>query len=186
MIFLEKGEKMEKREMRRLRAPGIWIVMIAGALGILLLLVGSFSGSSGKKEDPTESDAPKLNSAEALEEYVKMLEGKIAALCEGVNGVSRVRVAVTLVSGYEYVYAKDSELHSNGESTSGSYHYLTIGSGSSETAVYLSEKPPTVGGIGIVCIGGGDPRVKKELIELLSAAIGVSSNKIYIAEGAAS
>lgn len=177
---------MEKRDMRRLRAPGMWIVMIAGALGILLLLVGGFSGSSGKKEDPVESEAPKLNSAEALKEYVEMLERKIAALCESVNGVSHVRVAVTLTSGYEYIYAKDSELHSNGESTSGSYHYLTIGSGSSEAAVYLSEKPPTVGGIGIVCVGGGDARVKKELIDLLSAATGVSSNKIYIAEGAVS
>ena len=176
---------MEKRDFRRLRAPGVWIVMLAGAIGILLLLAGSFSSSSGAKEKEAESEDVKLNSAELLTSYTEMLEDKIRALCESVNGVSRVRVVVTLQSGYEYVYAKDSELHSNGDGTTGSYHYLTIGSGSSEAAVYLSEKPPTVGGIGIVCVGGGDARVKKELIELLSATLGVASNKIYVAEGGA-
>ena len=176
---------MEKRGLKRLRAPGIWIVMIAGALGILLLLVGSLPLSTGNKESADETAELKPNSAEALAEYAETLEKKIAALCESVNGVSSVRVAVTLQSGYEYVYAKDSELYTSGEGTTGSYHYLTIGSGSSEAAVYLSEKPPTVGGIGIVCCGGGDPSVKKELIELLSAALDVASNKIYVAEGGA-
>ncbi len=176
---------MEKRELKkRLRAPGVWILMLAGALGICLLLVGSFSGTKKENGGAEETADERLNSAEVLERYAEMLENKIAALCESVSGVSQVRVAVTLASGYEYVYAKDAELDANGEGTTGSYHYLTVGSGSSEAAVYLSEKPPTVGGIGIVCKGGSDPSVKMELIELVSAAFGVPSNKIYVTEGA--
>lgn len=176
---------MEKREMgRKLRAPGVWILMLAGALGICLLLVGSFAGTKSGDGGAEETVEEHPNSAEVLDRYVEMLESKIASLCESVSGVSHVRVAVTLMSGYEYVYARDAELDSSGNGTTGSYHYLTIGSGSSEAAVYLSEKPPTIGGIGIVCTGGSDPSVKKELIELVSAAFGVSSNKIYVAEGA--
>lgn len=176
---------MEKREMgRRLRARGTWILLLAGALGICLLLVGSLSGTKKGDGDAEETAEKHPNSSEALQLYVDTLERKISELCESVNGVSRVRVAVTLASGYEYVYAKDAELDSGGNGTTGSYHYLTIGSGSSESAVYLSEKPPTIGGIGIVCVGGNDPTVKRELIELVSAAFGVPSNKIYVAEGA--
>ncbi len=176
---------MEKKGPKRLRAPGIWIVMIAGALGVLLLLVGSFSGPSDQRNQTEAETEMKPNTREVLSEYTETLEKKIAALCESVNGVSHVKVAVTLRSGYEYIYAKDSELKGSGENTTGSYHYLTIGSGSSESAVYLSEKLPTIGGIGIVCDGGGEPRVKQELTELLSAALDVPSNKIYVAEGSA-
>lgn len=168
---------------RRLHAPGVWILMLAGALGICLLLIGGIGGDSDEKGEEEETAAHLQNSAEALGAYTAALENKIATLCEGVRGVSGVRVAVTLSAGYEYIYAKDAELDSGESGTTGSYHYLTIGSGSSESAVYLSEKPPTVGGIGIVCTGGSDPSVKRELIELVSAAFGVASNKIYITEG---
>ena len=59
---------------------------------------------------------------------------------------------------------------------------IVIGSGSSKSAVKVTEKPPVIGGIGVVCRGGGDPNVQKRLLELLSSAFGVSSSKIYIAE----
>ena len=59
---------------------------------------------------------------------------------------------------------------------------ITVGSGSSKTAVKVTEKPPTIGGIGIVCRGGGDPIIQNRLISLLSATFGVSSTKIYITE----
>ena len=41
---------------------------------------------------------------------------------------------------------------------------------------------PSVSGIGIVCEGGGDASVRSQLLSLLSAAYGIGSNKIYIAE----
>ena len=49
-------------------------------------------------------------------------------------------------------------------------------------AFQVKEKMPVIGGIGIVCKGGGDPTVQKKLLDLISAAFGISSNKIYIAE----
>ena len=111
------------------------------------------------------------------------MEEKVRALCESVSGISGVRVVVTLASGYEYIYAKDGEALSSGDKINATYQYLTVGNGSDEKTVYLSERAPTVAGIGIVCRGGGDPTRKKELLLLISAAFGVPSNKIYITEG---
>ena len=141
----------------------LWLALGGVVLGIILLLTGT--GGSESKADPADD-------AVALAEYSKEVEEKIYELCSCVKGVSDVSVAVSLERGYEYVYAQND--------TKG--NLIVVGSGSSKSAVKVTEKPPVIGGIGVVCRGGGDPAIQKKLIELLSAAFGVKSNKIYIAE----
>ena len=138
-----------------------WVIIACAVLGAALLLYG---GSSKSEAVVIEGDAGDL----AI--YGKEVEEKILELCSRVDGVKNVSVAVSFESGFEYIYATD------GDKT------LTVGSGSSESAVRVTEKPPTISGIGIVCTGGGDPRIQQKLINLLSAAYGISSNKIYITE----
>ena len=171
-------DSIKKDRFRRI--PGVWFLILAAALGIFLLVFGSRNRS--EKSDAVETGFA-TDPTEEIAAYTEMLEAKIAALCNGVNGVSGARVAVTLSSGYEYVYAKDSSQSVNGDATKGETHYLTIGNGSSEAVVYLSEKLPEIQGIGVVCRGGSIPEIRKELTDLLSAAFGVPSNRIYIAEG---
>ena len=164
----------------KLSRGGIVWMVVFGGIGILLLLFGGRSGSAATDaaETRVERDA-----AREMEVYTEAMEEKIRAICESVSGISGVRVVVTLASGYEYVYAKDGEAVSSGDKINATYQYLTVGNGSNEKTVYLSERAPTVAGIGIVCRGGGDPTRKKELLLLISAAFGVPSNKIYITEG---
>ena len=61
--------------------------------------------------------------------------------------------------------------------------YVILGSGSSASPIYLSRTAPEIAGIGIVCSGGANDNVKRELISLLSATFHISSNRIYITEG---
>ena len=139
----------------------IWIIILFAAVGIILLLVGG--------ENTTKTEDKK--SEQMLSEYSKDVEEKIKELCSKVKGVSEVSVAVSFESGFEYVYAREED----GD-------LAMIGSGSSKSAVKIKEKMPVIGGIGIVCKGGGDPSVQKKLLDLISAAFGISSNKIFIAE----
>ena len=140
-------------------------------LGITLLLYGS--GKFGEK--PAKSE--KNDQYYLLEQYISDLEESITRLCSNVSGVSDVRVAVTLESGFEYVYATDSRTRPDGAVE---IKYITIGSGSSEVAVYITEKLPEIAGIGIVCRGGSDPAIQQKLLALISAAYNVKTNKIYI------
>ena len=165
------------------RRSGIILLVLAGVLGMFLLFLGNFGQNPKTEREAEETDGTAQNSPEVLRLYAEALETKIAALCERVDGVSSVRVAVTLESGYEYVYAKDAVAKEGDGTLSGSYTYVVVGSGSGEHLIYLSEKPPVIGGIGIVCRGGGDARVRKELTELICAAFSVGANQIYIAEG---
>ena len=164
---------------KRLRIGVVGILLI-GLLGVALLLLG---GSGDRSNDGEQESTTSRAAAREMEAYTEALEAKISALCESVSGISGVRVAVTLASGYEYVYAKDGESATSGDKVSTSYHYLTVGSGADEKTVYLASRAPTVAGIGIVCRGGGDPTRKRELLLLISAAFGVPSNRIYITEG---
>lgn len=153
--------KNEKNLLLKLKGKGrLWICVLGALIGISLLVWGG--GDEKNADARTDSDQ--------LSIYSKEVENKILELCSRVDGVKDVSVAVSFESGFEYVYAAD------GEKT------LTVGSGSNESAVRVTEKPPVISGVGIVCVGGGQPRIQQKLINLISAAYGISSNKIYIVE----
>lgn len=144
----------------------------AGALiGILLLL---FGGNIDKKQTndtlPLTSQTPQ----EELEAYQIYLEGRVRTLCQSVEGVDNVTVAVTLSGNFQEIYAT--------EFIDGNEEYVIIGSGSSASALYLSRNAPEIAGIGVVCRGGGNTDVRQELLSLLSAAFRVPANRIYITE----
>ena len=148
----------------RLRKNGkVWIIILAGLLGVMLLL---FGGGVDKSDNSVKS----ISEEDRFVEYSDKIEAKILELCSKVEGVNNVSVAVSFESGFEYVYATD------GDKT------LTVGSGSSENAVQVTQKPPTISGIGIVCSGGGNPQIQQKLINLISSAFGIGSNRIYITE----
>ena len=154
------NERRARGIISRLKNGGrLWVIVMCGLLGVALLLYGG----GERKEDAKEEE-------DRLATYARSVEKKITEMCSRVEGVREVSVAVSLESGYEYVYATE------GDKT------LTVGSGSSEASVKVTEKPPRIGGVGIVCVGGGNSAVQKRLIELISAAYGISSNKIYITE----
>ena len=61
--------------------------------------------------------------------------------------------------------------------------YIKIGRGEEERLVYLGERAPGIVGVGVVCSGGKDATVCREITSLISAAFGVPINKIYVAGG---
>ena len=99
----------------------LYLAVAALFLGIILVLASSSL--------PTDS----TSDASSLEE-------KLGRLCERVEGVESVSVAVSL----------------NGD---------------------------RIEGVGVVCVGGNDPAIRRELTELISAACGIRSNKIFVTGG---
>ena len=149
------------------------VALICVVVGALLLI---FGGRIGKDTASNIPDAPPEASTRTVEEYRAELESRMEAICSRVAGVGEVEVVVTLEGGFSYVYATNKKTTSGGETLT----YVTVGSGDRESLVYLSEKAPAILGIGVVCAGGMDPTVRREVTALLSAAFGVGSNKIYV------
>lgn len=132
-------------------------------LGVVLLLIGN------TQSVPSSTEMAEEDSLSDLAAYTADLEEKIRQFCRRVEGVGEVSVTVSLESGYRRVYDKTDSV------------YVFSGSNSLRGAVCLNEEPPTIGGIAIVCEGGGDPAVRERLVGLLRAAYGIGANKIYIA-----
>lgn len=102
--------------------------------------------------------------------YTAYLEERITDLCNSVYGVSKAKVFLTLDTSSEYVYQND-----------GVSDFLILSGENGETAVKLCEIYPRVRGIAVVCKGGDLPRIKEKITELLSAALGLPTNKIKVA-----
>jgi stage III sporulation protein AG len=169
------GEK-QKKETGRLGHK--WLLLLLSALGIALILIGNGDWLAGRKEEKDTTSAQ----ADPLAAYATSTEQKIAALCESIRGVDQVTVVVTLEGDFTYIYATDTESSERDGVVEKHTEYVTIGSGTNEQTVLLTREYPRVSGIGIVCRGGGDATVRREILSLLSATYGIPTNQIYIAE----
>ncbi len=172
------NQESPERCVKAMKKSGkLAVAVIAVALGIILLLLGN---RTGKKESTDTPDVPPGGTVvRTTEEYRADLEARMESLCARVAGVGVVDVVVTLEGGFAYVYACDIKATAGGESIT----HITVGSGDNESLVYVTERAPAIVGIGVVCTGGMDPAVRKEITALLSAAFGVGSNKIYVTGG---
>ncbi len=101
------------------------------------------------------------------------LEEKIENLCRSIDGVGYAKALVTLDTSEEYVYAEDSE-------RKGDYLKITTVS-PDDGGIGLYVISPRVRGVGIVCTDGDRPVMKKTVVELISAALGIDSSKISVA-----
>ncbi|MBQ8400343.1 MAG: stage III sporulation protein AG, partial [Clostridia bacterium] len=110
--------------------------------------------------------------------YTEMLEERITSLCTSVSGVQEATVLLTLESGSEYVYAQNT---TTGSDTSGAWDYVIIQQGEGEEAVMVTEIYPKVRGVAVVCTGGDSAIVRQTITELLSASLGISTNRIRVA-----
>lgn len=166
MISLFKIGKNGEKELN----GKLLLLLACAVIGIVLILIGSGTATA---EAPPEQTVYRVADDEVVI-YQHYLEERIRTLCESVGGVSRVTVAVTLSGGFESLYA--TELHDGNE------EYVLLGSGANAKALYLGRVAPQITGIGIVCRGGGDERVRCELIALLGATFHISTNRIYVTE----
>lgn len=148
----------------------IWLLLLFGAIGVGLLVFGGMWEDREGAEPLSES----VSVEEELRAYQEYLEGRVTALCESVNGVSDVTVIVSLSGGFGSVYA--TEWTNDGEA------YVILGSGANAEALLLSRSAPEIAGIGVVCRGGGNDILRRELISLISAGFDISSNRIYVTE----
>ena len=161
------GEKKEKGQLKMLP------VIIGAAVGVLLLMYGGSFGAKSSEENNAKVSADISTFDEA--QYETTLVKKIEDVCSRVKGAGAVSVAVTLDGSYRAIYAQNS---SDGSSIR--REYLLVGSGSSETALLLGYAPPEILGVGIVCAGGANDTVRREIIALVSALLDVPTNKIYV------
>ncbi|MBR5773913.1 MAG: hypothetical protein IKY44_03585 [Clostridia bacterium] len=155
------------------------IIVIAGVIGALLLL------ASEAFDTDTSSASQSVSLTLDTQEYAGMLEEELSEIISKIDGAGQCSVMVTVECGVETVYAtqEQSSYDSDGNSQSheSELSYVVVGGSSGgKQALVIKEIQPRLRGIIIVCEGGGNSKVKMNIISAVSSAFDISSTKISV------
>lgn len=123
----------------------------------------------GSSDDPS--------SIARKEDYETRMEQKLEELLGNVEGVGEVRVMLTFEGTGEKQVEKDRTATADESSEETVYEEH----GSSDRTPYVtSETNPKVEGVLVIAQGGGNSRIKQEILEAAQALFGIEAHKIKI------
>lgn len=163
------------------------LLVVAGLVGIALICLSSFISGGEKKESRAE-----FGETVTAEEYKAELQKSIGEIVKSITGSDNLKVVITLESGIKYSYADISEgvsenkTASNSESSSSELKqtYITVKTADGgEQALLVTTEMPEVRGVAIVCEGGDDERINQKIQNAVTAALNITSKRVYIAGG---
>ncbi len=166
-----------------------WIVLLL--LGVLLLVIAMpvRAPEEESAEDAREEEEETEERAERS--YEVKLEERLKAMIEGIDGVGRAEVMITLEDGGETVVVcdvEDTDSTQTVERTDGGTESRRENS-RSESVVLADDMPydvkqiePKVRGVCVVAQGAGSDAVKLEIYHMIQALFNVDAHKIAIVE----
>lgn len=142
------------------------LIYILGAIGILLIIISSFSSEDNRSED--------ISVAEQID-YCTHIEEKLEQILPKIVNVGSVDVMVTAKNYGEITLAKN-EGENNDEII------ILSQKGGGEDIKVIKESYPEIQGVIIVAVGGKSDRVKNDLTEAIMALLSVEAHKIKVFE----
>lgn len=161
-------------------------LIIIGFIGVFLIFLSNFTNSKQKNENK------KADTEISAEEYCNTLEKDIKKIVKEITGNGKCTVVVTLESGMRYKYADITEGSSadktDNSTTSSSSEikqgYITVKTDDGgEQALIITTQMPEVRGVAIVCSGGDNPVIAEKIQNTVTAALNITSQRVYIAGG---
>lgn len=191
----EKDERVEKNSwIQKLAENDVWrkIILILGFAGIaMIFLSGFFQNRDARATNAPAQDEPTKTTAQA---YSQQVEKSLTELIGSINGAGSVKVLVTLERNTQYVYATEEKKTSqntqdqaanatvkNQANDSRETKYILVkGADGSQQALAVTEVEPIVKGVVVVCEGGNQPAVQKDIIDAVTTALNLSSARVCV------
>lgn len=147
------------------------LVLLVLLVGLVLLLLPP--GNDQKKETAQNALPQKTFCLEETEQ-------KLAQALSKIDGAGEVTVLLTVRTGTQQVLAQDVD---SGEGSRKTQTVVLSRGGSQEDTVTVQEIYPQYQGALLVCSGGGNPKVRLELTQAMTALTGLGADKISISKG---
>jgi len=169
-----------KEQLRELvQKAGMLKIVIVIVSGILLIFL-SWGGLSGKRAPQEEKETTAGTETEPgndLQSYQARIEKQVENILCRVEGIDDVDVMITLRASREKVTLKDNkrDAEKSEEET-----VLTEDENKKTSPYVIQEVEPEIEGILVVCAGGDNPSVQREIIAGISALFPVESHKIKV------
>ena len=169
----------------------IKLLLAVGLSAVALLLISDFFGKDAKSASVETAVYSSIDADYA--EYTANLERRLTEMISSVDGAGNTKVMVTLECGTEYVYASRQKSTSavsenstpdgrvsRDEKRSGEESLVLINAGRGEEPLVLKQITPTVAGVVVLCSGADDVAVRQQIINVVTTALGTSSNRVCV------
>ena len=150
------------------------ILLVCGLIGISLI---AFSELSSKPENEE-----KINTAQnTYTDYEEKLEERLCGIISQISGVGKASVMVKTKGTEESELAQNvsSDRNAQGD-VKAENEYVIVGSNSNEQGVLIKKNYPEIQGAIIVCEGGDDVKIQNEVVNAVSALLGISKNNVSV------
>ena len=169
-------EKLKKLKTAFQTEKRVRVLAVLGIVGVLLICLSEFISFTPKKED--------IQTETQITDFCENTEEKLEAILAQMQGADRVRVLVTLESSDEKIYAADAKTDTksgaDSQQKSTDEKYVLIDKSNGDDGILLKTNAPKVKGVIVVCDGGDDPSVVKQITDAVSAALGIGANRISV------
>lgn len=159
---------------------GAWKELITGYFrkyrwASIIILTGLFLMSLPNRETETYIPVPD----ETVQEYT--LQTELEELLSKLDGAGKVKVLLTQAIGSETYYQTNIDRNQAGESLDERLETVLInGSDRSESGLIRRIDPPAYLGAVVLCQGAEQPRIKLAVVDAVSTATGLTSDKISV------
>ena len=163
------------------------VLIILGLVGIALIFISSiFPSGDNNKESVTQENGYNAK------EYREALENDVKNIVTGITGDKNPTVVITLESGVRYSYASAAETDTSSSTGSSSdqsseskkQSYITVKTADGgEQALVVAEIMPEVRGVAIICSGGNNQSVVEKIQNAVTAALNITTKRVYISGG---
>ncbi|WP_353892382.1 hypothetical protein PRVXH_001728 [Proteinivorax hydrogeniformans] len=158
-------------------------------LGIVLLVLSRMLTGSDKTTVQPSADVE----YEITESYEEKIQQELEEILSSISGVGKAKVMVTLDTGNEKVVAKnitESERATLEEDTEGGireivdYNYkgelVILRKTAGDEPLVIKEIKPKVRGVLVVCPGGGNPNIQKQVIRAVQGVLDIPTYRINV------
>ena len=177
----EKGDMKGRDKLLLLVLTGI----------LLLVIVWPVSDNTGGQSDIQEEQ--QTSPVTGTDDYVTVMEQRLEAILENVEGAGKVAVMITVKDSGEQIVEKDeSYSESSSQNASGSSPVSADSVSRSESTIYdqasggspyvVQELKPAVEGVLVVAEGAGDETVVNEITYAVQVLFDVPVHKIKVAK----
>ncbi len=144
---------------------------------ILVLVIGIVLMTLPTAKQEETSVQKQVAAAEPAQDMAKELEAILAQI----RGVGKVSVLLTQAAGESYIYQFDEDISaSDSGSSAGKDTVIITDSDRNQQALISQVLPPTYQGAIIVCQGADSSAIRLAVVEAVSKATGLSTDKISV------
>lgn len=174
-IQLQQLEDRFRQSPNRLK-----IAVVLGAAGMLMIMLSELVPESKDKPEKAMSQTETTDS----DDFRKRTEMELKALLEQIEGVGDCEVMISLESSTEYIYAENisrfTEDNADRRSEKLDEDIVITENGGTRQPLIRKVIDPQIGGVVIVCEGGGDISINERVQKAVSTAMNISSTRVCV------